>query len=204
MKRKKTRPTLTLVSFYTLTAVGFIFNALTQILALMELQEALYLFYFISSYLLLVAFIFIPLFMVTILKTELEFKKQNYILIIVVYAILSALIFLTPEGVLINENGSVLYSIPFFTIVYLFFTICICLPTFFFSVRLYSTFKDENLKKKLRLFLFGIIQALIILYGAVLFNTTPDPLYKAIWGFIAFVLLVSGGLCIYYGLGRNL
>ena len=204
VKRKTTRPTLTLVSFYILTAFGFIFNALTQFLSQLGLEEILYLFYFISSYLLLFAFIFIPLFIITILKTELEFKKQYYILIIIMYAILSALLYFTPGGIVINENGSVLYSIPFFFIVYLFFTLSITIPTIHYSIRLYATFNDKKLKKKLRIFLFGVFQALVIIYGVVFFNTTYNPLYKSIWGVIVFFLLLSAGLCIYYGLGKNL
>ena len=204
IKRKNTRPILTLVSFYILIAFGFIFNALTQFLSQMGLEEVLYLFYFISSYLLLFSFIFIPLFIITILKTEIEFKKHYYISIVFIYAILCALLYLTPEGIVINENGSVFYSPLFFFIVYLFFTLTIAIPTIIFSIRLHATFNDKNLKKKLRVFLFGIFQALVIIYGAVYFNTTLDPLYKSIWGVVVFCLLLSAGLCIYYGLGRNL
>jgi len=204
IKRKKTRPTFTLVMFYTLIAFGFIFNALTQFLAQLGLEDLIYLFYFISSYLLLFSFIFILLFIITILKTELQFKKQTYILIVFIYAISSALLYLIPNGIVINENGSVLYSASFFITVYVFFTVSITIPTFFYSTKLYATFKDKNLKKKLRLFLFGMVQALVIIYGAVLFNTTTDLLYKSIWGVIAFFLLASASLCIFYGLGKNL
>ena len=204
IRRKKTRPTLTLVIFYVLIAFGFIFNAITQFLALLGLETLIFLFYFISSYLLLFSFIFILLFIITILKTELQFQKQNYLLIVFIYAISSALLYLTPDGIVINENGSVLYSTPFFIIVYAFFTLSITIPTFLYSTKLYATFKDKNLKKKLRLFLVGIVQALVIIYGAVLFNTTTDLLYKSIWGVFAFFLLVSASLCIFYGLGKNL
>ena len=139
LDRKTTRPTLTLASFYVLTAFGFIFNALTQFLAQMGLETIRNLFYFISSYLLLLGFIFIPLFIITIFKTELEFKKRSYILIVIIYAILSALLYLTPEGIEF-KNGIVFYSGLLFILVNIFFTLCITLPTFIFSLRLYSTF----------------------------------------------------------------
>ena len=46
-------------------------------------------------------------------------------------------------------------------------------------------------------FYFGI-------YGAALYNTWGDPIFKVVWSLIQLILIPTTNLLIYYGVGKNL
>jgi len=54
------------------------------------------------------------------------------------------------------------------------------------------------------MFLVGIIVAIIIIHGALLYGTWQDDTFKTVWSLTTTVLLISSGLLIYFGIGRDL
>jgi hypothetical protein len=77
------------------------------------------------------------------------------------------------------------------------------MPFIFLFLKLYNGFEDDNLKKKLMYFFIGFCGVAFVTYGAVLYNTWDDPIFKAIWIYLSFIVVLSGYL-IYYGMGRGL
>ena len=204
LKRNTNRSSLILSFFYLTVGIGLIINAIALILAFLQMGEIIGFLYFIATYLIILSFIFIVIFVISLLKLKEVFTNKKIFLIVLIYGFAWLILFLFPGGLTFTENWVPVYSWPLFFTATLLYTLSITIPTIYYSTRLYRTFKADNLKKKLRKFLFGITIILPIIYGAILFNTWQDPLFKIVWGILVIVLLLSSGLLIYYGIGREL
>ncbi len=189
--------------FYILPATGFLLNLIFLLYSTTILG---YVLYFIAAYLILFGFIFLIVFIKNLVYLESSVSNRKDVLIIVVYAIIILIIFSYPGGIIISEktNWAPLFSWHFFLIIYVFFTVFITFPSIFLSIKLYKTFIDSKLKKKLKYFFCGIFGMLFAFYGLILYNTWHDPLFRAVWALIVFNLVIPSGLLIYYGIGQNI
>lgn len=79
----------------------------------------------------------------------------------------------------------------------------IIIPSTIYFKKLYNKFEKIELKKKLRYFTAGIYGMFFTSYGAVLYNTWQNPIFKVVWTFLSLIIIPSG-LLIYYGIARNL
>jgi len=204
LKRNTNRSSLILSFFYLTVGIGLIINAIALILAFLQMGEIIGFLYSIATYLIILSLIFIVIFIVSLLKLKEVFTIKKIFIIVLIYGLAWLIILIYPGNLTFTENWVPVYSWSLFFNATLFYTLSITIPTIFYSIRLYRTFKADNLKKKLRIFLFGIALILPIIYGAILFNTWQDPLFKTVWGILVIVLLLSSGLLIYYGIGREL
>ena len=127
-------------------------------------------------------------------------------MIILIYAILILCILSVPNGFKINEetNWRPVWSWTFLFIIYVFNAIAIILPFIIIHIKLYKIFEDKELKKKLRNFLIGFCGITLGWYGAMLYNTWDNPIYKSIWGIIAIFIAVLSGWIIYNSYGKGL
>lgn len=203
-RRKKSRSSISLMVFYLIIALGMILNISYLFITIFIEGVFLYIAYYITAFVIIFPFILILLFLVTLLKSRDEFSNLKYISVILGYAIVMGILYIIPGGVTLSETGSPLYSLLLMVLIYTIFSVWITIPVAIYSYKLYTTFKDVALKKKLRLFVWGVTGQLITVYGAVLFNTSSDVLFKSLWGFFALIILIPSALMIYYGLGRSL
>jgi len=204
LKRNTNRSSLILSGFYFTVSIGFILNVVAVMFAFFQPGEVVAIFYFIATYFIIFSFIFIVIFILSLLKLRDVFTLKKAFIIILIYGIIWLILLLYPGGLTFTENWAPVYSLYLFLTANIFFTISITLPIIIYSIRLYSSFEADNLKKKLKIFLFGIALILPIIYGVILTNTWHDPLFKTVWGIITIVLLFSSALLIYYGIGREL
>ena len=204
LKRNTNRSSLILSLFYFTVGIGLIINAIALILVFLQVGEIIGILYFIATYLIMLSFIFIVIFIVSLLKLKDVFTNKKASIIVLIYGLAWLLLLLFPGGLTFGESWVPVYSWPLFFAATLLYTLSITIPTIFYSIRLYSSFKADNLKRKLRIFLFGITLILPIIYGVILFNTWQDPFFKTVWGIIVILLLFSSTLLIYYGIGREL
>jgi len=202
LKRKKSRASITLSIFYVIAGAGLILNFIQFLARLAEIEIIIYLLYFLSSFLIIFSSIFILIFINIILKVD--FTNKKYILIVFFYAIGCILLHFFPGGITFNEYWAPVYSWTFFIVANIFLTIFIALPIIFYSLKLSRTFTSQDLKRRLRFFLLGITALIFEFYGAILFNTWQEPIFRFIYGLLAIFLFILSGLLIYYGIGRML
>jgi len=74
--------------------------------------------------------------------------------------------------------------------------------TIFFK-KLYNKFEKNELKKKFKYFTGGTYGMFLSSYGAVLYNTWQNPIFKLVWTFLSLIIIPSG-ILIYCGIARNL
>ena len=203
--RTRPRPIITLSILYILSPAGFIFNVFHVIIAAIQPENAVLLIviYFLSFYPLLFSPIFILTFIISILKLGDVFTVKKQLIITLIYGFVTLLIFFIPDGITFPE-GRPIYSWPFFTAIYISFTIFVTLPTIWYSRRLIKTFQDKILKKKLTTFLIGVFGMYLVVYGATLYLTWDNPLFTTIWSVVTFFLMIPSAILIYLGIGREL
>lgn len=198
LKRNRNQLTLILSGFYISEAVGFIVNAIYVPLRVNPLVNILY---FIALYLILFGPIFLILFNISLLKKEYSYISTNKIIIIIsIYAIAIFFILLFPGGLIINDqtNWRPIWNWSFLILIYLFMSFVILLPFTFLTYKLYKLFEDKGIKKRLKLFFIGFLGVAIALYGAFLYNTWYNLIFRTIWNIIAMILIISSILLIYY------
>jgi len=208
LKRNKHRPTITFSLFYLVVAFGLIFNAILLLVRTFNPENIIliYILYFLTSYPLIFSFIFLLTFIISILKLETTFTVKTQILIVLIYGIINVFVYLFPGGIFLEESlgWRPVYSWIFSIFLYIFFTFSIVIPTLIYSSRLMRMFVAKDLKRRLRLFIFGIYGMYITFYGAILYNTWQEPFYQTLWSILAFILMVTSAFFIYYGIGQNL
>ncbi|MFW9945493.1 MAG: hypothetical protein ACFFBZ_07535 [Promethearchaeota archaeon] len=207
LKRSRSQLSLTLSVFYILIGIAVIINLIFLLVTPTRIDILLYILYFLTSYLILFAFIFIVVFIHNLLKIDSIYSYKKYSMIILLYGIgCFILLIAVPEGIRISSetNWVPVYSWTFLLVEYVFYTCFITISTLIYATKLYLKFKDKNLKKKLRFFILGILGMIFILYGIVLFNTWQDVTFKTVWSISSFFIMVPSALFIYYGIGQNL
>ena len=204
LKRNTNRNSLTLSGFYFTVSLSLALNGFTVIIAFFLPGEFIGSLYFFLTYLVIFSFVFVIVFILGLLKLKYVFTVKKALAIILAYGIVWLLLLLYPRGISYSENWVPIYSFPLYIAANILFTITFTIPVFYYSIRLRRLFKDSDLKKKLSLFLIGIMLITIVIYGALLYGTWQDPTFKTVWGILVSVLLISSVLLIYYGIGRDL
>lgn len=201
LKRNRNRLSITLSSFYISEGIAFILGA---IYLPIRINPIVYILYFGAVYLIFIGPIFLLMFILILLK--IDFKLKNQLIIIIIYALIVFILLNLPGGISINEdtNWTPLWSLSFILILNLFMTCVIVIPFFFLFTKLYKTFEDKALKKKLKYFLIGFCGIIITFYGGGLYNTQIYPLFNFIWNFVLLFILIPSALLIYYAWGHGI
>jgi len=204
LKRNANRSSYMLSGFYFIGGLGFTMNGIAVLIAFYSPGEFIAILYFLATYLIILSFAFVIVFILSLLKLKYVFTVKKAFAIILAYGIIWLLLHFFPGGVTYSENWVPVYSLPLFLAANILFTLSFTIPVVYYSIRLRRTFSDATLKRKLSLFLVGITILIVLIYGVLLYNTWQEPTFKTAWGFSAIVLLFSSGLLIYYGIGRDL
>jgi len=205
LKRNTNRSSLILSGFYFTVSLGLGMNAIAVLIAFYSPGEFIAILYFLATYFTMLSFVFVIVFILSLLKLKSVFTRKKALLIILVYGVVWLLLHLYPGGVTYSEeNWAPIYNPLLFLAVNILFTLSFTIPVVYYAIRLRRLFIDPNLKKKLSWFLIGITIQIFLIYGVMLYNTWDDTTFKTVWGISAIVLLISSGLLIYYGIGRDL
>ena len=203
--RNRMRSIITLSMFYVFSAAGLIFNAIFLLIATFIPENAVLLvsLYFLSFYPILFSPIFIITFMITLLKLDDVFTLKKQSIIVLIYGLITFLVFFTPEGISFDDWRP-RFSWILLSLILIVFSVFILIPTIIYSRRLLKTFKDKILKKKLLTFIIGVTGILISVYGGILYITLQDLLFRSLWSVATVIILIPSALFIYYGIGREL
>lgn len=206
LRRNRLRSIITLSMFYIFSATGLIFNAIFLLIAAFIPENAVLLqvIYFLSFYPMLFSPIFILTFIVSILKLEFVFTIKKQLIVTVIYSFVILLIYFTPDGISFTDQWRPVYSWTFLMLFYIIYSGSIVIPTLVYSRRLARTFEDKILKKKLITFIIGVIGMLSSVYGAVLYITWQNDLFRSLWSVITVLIIIPSAIFIYYGIGRDL
>ena len=202
LKRNRNRLTSILSTFYLLVPTGLFFNL---VLLPINNNPTSTILYFIAFFLISFGLIFLVVFLRNLLNIDFDTNSKVDFFIIFLYGLLISIPFVIPEGLNLNEstNWMPIYSWYLFTILYSILTVMIIIPSTIYFKKLYNKFEKIELKKKLRFFTAGSYGMFFSSYGAILYNTWQNPIFKFIWTFLSLVNIPSG-LLIYYGIARNL
>jgi hypothetical protein len=210
LKRDRKRLNLIFAGFYLSVVVGTFFNFIYGPIA--NDQVVLVLNYF-TNFGAFYAPIFFVVFDLILLKSEKVITPIKQIIILVGYGIyMFCMIFfvLAGEGWGVTLNASTEWSpvwhLPFFLYMILGVTLFTILPVLYLSFQIYKKFEDEQLKKKWKFFIFGIIAVMGFMYAIFFANFLGQtyPTIRTVIGPIGVVLALIGGYLMYIGVGRQL
>ena len=201
LKRGKKHLHLYLSSFYLTTAIGGILNIIYANIFDVTL---VYIMHFLTYYLFCFSMVFLLLFTLILIKPTEKIKIKFQLVLLVIFGLLILGLLFIPNGIVIDEstNWKPDWSWIFFT-----YSIIVCtsmiLPNLYYSIKIYTKFENEYLKKKLKYFLIGISAYFFLYYGTSFSNTLNNDTFRFIWSLISLPTLISLYL-IYHGVGRQL
>ena len=110
-----------------------------------------------------------------------------------------------PDGVTINASTEwkPVWSVAMFVYFISVIVILGMLPSLYYSVQIYKRFEDEQIKKRWKYFIYGIIGIYAFAIGTLFSNTLNVQLFRTIWS-ISFFGVVLSLILVYYGVGRQL
>lgn len=202
IKRGKKRLNLYLSCFYLFSGVGGIIN---MIYANLKQEVVVYALHFTTYYLICFALVFVLVFVLILIKPSNTLGTKTQLLILSISGILLLGLLLIPNGITINTstNWKPNWSLGFFIYSVIICTFIIIIPTIYYSIRIYSKFENQQLKKKWKYFLMGLFAYFFLYYGTSFSNTLNSDTFRLIWSLISLPTLIALYL-IYYGVGRQL
>ena len=189
LKREKSQLHIILSLYYIITAIGLFLNFIYAPLTDQNIAKLLNM---VANYIVTFALIFLMLFNLILFMSEREIKNYFLVMIIIIYAILLSFMFFDPTYVKIapSTNYKPIWSLNFLLCLVIIVSIVYTIPTLYFSIVIYKRFKDPQLKKKWKCFIYGIIGMDIAMYTRMISNTLNDPTFRLIIGITAISIVV--------------
>ncbi len=202
LKRGKKHLHLYLSGFYLTTAIGGIINI---IYANIFDATIVYIMHFLTYYLFCFSMVFLLLFTLILIKPAEKIKIKFQLLLLVIFGLLILGLLFIPNGIIIDEstNWKPDWSWIFFIYSIIVCTSIVILPNLYYSIKIYTKFENEYLKKKWKYFMIGICAYFFLYYGTSFSNTLNNDTFRFIWSLISLPTLISLYL-IYHGVGRQL
>jgi len=213
LKRSKKRTNLYLSSFYLSTAVGGFINIIYAnipeiffgIIDSTILENIVYILHFITYYVLCYSLVFLLIFTLILLKPVDRFNTKIQITLLILVGILILGLWFIPNGIQINEgsNWKPNWGWNFFIYSTIVCSAILIIPTSYYSLKIYSKFENQHLKKKWKYILIGLFAYFFLYYGTTFSNTLNSNNFRLIWSLISLPTLIALYL-IYYGVGKQL
>jgi len=202
LRKDRTRMKIAFSEFYIFISIGLILNVIY--IALSD-QFIVKILNFLTNFCIFLAAIFLVNFCLLFYYTEEKFNLKKQVILIVIYSIVLFCMVFIPDGVTIDcssgECTPPLWSIPFFLYIFIVLTIFTFIPISYYSIKILDKFDDEQLKKKWKYFIFGIMFLYAFLYGS-LFSNTP-AFADVLWAPIGLVFAIIGIYLVYYGIAKS-
>ena len=115
------------------------------------------------------------------------------------------ILLLLPGGLIIDEttNWRGYWTFSYCITLIIFFTCVIFIPSIILLIKIYSSFEDDDLKKKWRYFVIGYCGNVEAFYGYLFYLATTDPFIKMIIA-INSLIVIPAGILIYFGIAQQL
>ncbi|MFX0073602.1 MAG: hypothetical protein ACFFAO_21195 [Candidatus Hermodarchaeota archaeon] len=202
LRQEKKRLNVIFSFLYIFTAIGMI---ITFIYAPITISEIATMLHYIAIYIIIFSTIFLLAFILTFLKTEEVFDAKKLFTLIIIFAILTSIIFFIPDGIEINESTgwNPHWSWPLYIYVAVLMASFPIAPSLYYSTLIYKKFEDDLLKKKWRFFMIGMSELFIVALGTFLVHAINNPTLRIIFGPISAILSISGAYLMYYGYAKK-
>ena len=206
IKRNRKRLNMIFGSFYACIAFGLFINFIYA-----PFDDALFVLYlnFVTNYSLFLCPIFIVIFNLILLKSEKIITSSKQLAIILIYgAIIFGTFFLlfgvnTGVEIGVAPNFSPHWFIPFYLYAMIAFNL-VWVVAIYFALKIYRKFEDEQLKKKWKFWVIGILELVIFGDGNFTMNLLDISTLRTLWGIIGLILVITGSYLLYYGVGKQL
>ena len=110
-----------------------------------------------------------------------------------------------PDGVTINADTEWKPVWTWFLFIYVIGVITLgFIPSFHFAFKIYKLFEEEQIKKKWRYFLIGLVGLYIFAFGTLFSNTLNIQTFRTIWSVISLILVIISPYSIYKGVGKQI
>jgi len=202
LKRNRKRIGITASGLYLSLAIGLILNLIYFSL---KINPLVHILYSTTIFLWLFGIIFLLQFNFILKRSEKVFTITKQLGRTAIYGVVLLIILLIPGGITIDEstNWTPHMSWTLLVILYVFITTFMIIPLFYTSIKLYGFFNSEDLKKRWKIYIIGLMGLTINFYGLILYAAWINPVYRSIWTVVS-ILSVISAITIYFGLGHNL
>lgn len=162
----------------------------------------------VTIYFSVIAFVFLYEFNLLIRFSESEISVRRQVVIFLVYVIVSAGLFLIPDGVwwyhaIPGDSGVPVWRIPF--AIYVAVTSQTMFGmTVYTSAKIYQQFTDRDAKKKYIWTIVGVICFDLILLGNVFANALNIPAFRTVFLLLSLVSIILGTTLLYQGVKRQM
>ncbi|MBD3212283.1 MAG: hypothetical protein GF311_06710 [Candidatus Lokiarchaeota archaeon] len=190
--------------FFISIALSTIVNVVYAPLRISVLMELLnILAYFLFNW----AMVYLLLLNLLILRSTKLINSKIQIALIVIWTII--LVGLFPIGLLdgVRIDGTTNWR-PVWNLLFLLYGLgtglfCMVIPTIYYSIKVYKSLGVDELEKRWRLFIAGMLFYYIIWAGVSIVNFVADEIIRTIWGAILLISF-SAIYILYYGIAKQL
>jgi hypothetical protein len=198
---------------YTLSSI-FIINSIIYILPIFSIlfinTPFAYAFYIIPFFLFILIQGFIVIFSWLLTKLGERFPKKTFLVLILVYSLLSSYVFLFGiifQGIRYDSTTGWIpvFSWDFAIISWLFSTIIFIIPAIILTFKIVKIYAGTTMIKRTRQFLIGFYLEFAFIYYLVLYNTwIENELFRIFNPIISLPLSIFSAYFLYIGFGKEL
>ncbi len=191
-------------------SLGFIFAAsgilINFIYAPLTNEAVVIVLYYITIFVMFLFGAFFVIFVLMLLKSEKVITPKKQAIYIIIYFVAELCSVFIPDGVTINASTEwkPVWSVAMFIYFVSVILILGMLPSLYYSIQIYKRFEDEQIKKRWKYFIYGIIGIYIFVIGTLFSNTLNVQTFRTIWSLIALIFVIASPLLMYYGVGRQI
>ena len=202
LKRDTKRLNLMFSLGFISAAIGILINF---IYAPLTNEAVVIVLYYITIFVMFLFGAFFVVFVLMLLKSEKVITPKKQTIYIIIYFVAELCSVFIPDGVTINASTEwkPVWSVAMFVYFISVIVILGMLPSLYYSVQIYKRFEDEQIKKRWKYFIYGIIGIYAFAIGTLFSNTLNVQLFRTIWS-ISFFGVVLSLILVYYGVGRQL
>jgi hypothetical protein len=191
--------------FFISVALGIIMNVIYASISIAPLIDVVKFLHILTFFLFTLAQVFLLTFNLILLKSEAIFDEMKQILMIFAYAALLCTLFFVGMlgGVGFDENWNPVWKLPFLITVLVICIPSLIIPILYFSLQIYNRFESDELRRKWKYFLIGLLLYFLMWGGTTITNYLADQIIRDIWAIISFISLLST-YTLYYGVGKQI
>lgn len=205
LKRGRQRLNLIFSGSYITVAIGLIINFIYAPITHPQLELTVLILYYMTLFFLFLYPAFLLCFVLILLKSEKIITTSKQIIIILVYAVILSCMVFIPNGVVINASTDWKPVWSWFLFIYVMGVVTLGeVLSFYFAFKIYKKFEEEQIRKKWRYFLMGLIGLYIFAFGTLFSNALNIQTFRTIWSIISLILVIISPISIYLGVGKQI
>jgi len=188
--------------FYIFVAIGFFVNFIYVLISMEPFQETVLLLHKVTLFFLLLGTYFLTLFSLILLKTETIFNRKKQAVLTSILILSNSVLFFLPISMGPETNWNPVYSLEYYTYLFIVFTIFSVLPQVYCFFKIYNRIEQDFLLKRWKSFITGTILFYIMCYGTITYHYLDIQIIRTIWSLISLFLSIGAMFFIYYGVSE--